>query len=488
MNRNKILVLGFFMILMVFVRPVYAESQDKVNPPEDETGTIKSVEPQDPIPVSDKEDRSIVIQPRGNDLITVNFIDVDIREALSTISMGQEIDVALAKDVSGDISVHLYHVPLDKALDAITMAGGFDYQKRGNLYYVYKPKEARDPQADMLQMRVFKLKYAKIDKIQGILESIPSMRLIKTHKPSKTIIVEDTAENIEKVEKIIRHWDTVPKQVMIEAKILQVALNDDMVLGVDWEKLLRDVRIGTGGFSNAVIRDFAGEAVSPVPETGQGIFGNVTIVAGARDRFTAALEALQEKTRVNTISTPKILAVHSKLARVQVGGQQGYRVTTISDGLATESIEFINTGLILEVTPYINDNGTVLLEVRPSITSVEIEEGIPVTSTTTVTTWMMANNGETILIGGLIKNTKIRTSEQVPLIGSIPVLGALFGRNVRIAGKTELVILITSHIFDAGQGIKYQEIIEKTEKVEQNIKKEPVPDHKQFLDLLSPVE
>ena len=142
-----------------------------------------------------------------NHLMCLNFIDVDIRSALSALAMEREINISTAQDVSGKISVHLYHVGLKEALDAITLAGGFSYNKRGDLYYVYKPDETEDPQAQRIQMRVFKLKYAEIDKVQEILEAIPGMRTVKIHDASKTIMVEDTPENIAKVEKVLSYWD-----------------------------------------------------------------------------------------------------------------------------------------------------------------------------------------------------------------------------------------------------------------------------------------
>jgi type IV pilus assembly protein PilQ len=153
-------------------------------------------------------------------LINLSLIDTDIRDALSALAMEQEINIATAKEVTGKISIHLYQVTLEKALHAITLAGGFSYHKHGDVYYVYKPKLAKDPQTDRLQTRIFKLKYADISKVKDILSTFPGIRTIKFHEPSKTIFLEDTPETIKKIETIIAHWDTVPKQVMIEAKIL----------------------------------------------------------------------------------------------------------------------------------------------------------------------------------------------------------------------------------------------------------------------------
>jgi len=329
-------------------------------------------------------------------------------------------------------------------------------------------------------MWVYKLKYGQTDKVQEILDAFPEMHLIKIHEPSKTVIVQDTPENIEKVKVLLDYLDAIPRQVVIEAKILNVQLNDDMALGVNWEKILGEVRIGTGGFSTAVMPTTG--SVSPVPTTGSGVFANVITAAGSSRQFTAALDALQTITKVDVLSTPKILAIHGKQARVQVGGQQGYKVTTVNQGIATESIEFIDTGTILEITPFINEEGSILLNVKPRIQSAEIKLGIPVVKTTDVSTWLLAEDGETVFIGGLIQDTKTNTRDQIPVLGSIPLIGWLFGRTVHNIGKSELVVLITSQIVDAEVKQQSREEQERIRQRKEKFKKDLEHPHKDILD------
>ena len=225
-----------------------------------------------------------------------------------------------------------------------------------------------------------------------------------------------------------------------------------------------------------------------MPGAGSGFFGGPITGAGTYKQFALAPNFLQTKTRVNTLSTPKILAIHAKPARVQVGGQQGYKVTTTSVGVATETIQFIDTGTILEITPYIDDNGHVLLNVKPSIKAARIVQGVPVVNSTEVSTWLMAKNGETVFIGGLIQDTKTRTRDMIPCLGGIPGLGVLFGRTYRGTGKSELIVLITPIIIDAAQKQPDHEAIEKTKEIEKEFKKEPPPMLKQIFEFMAPVK
>ena len=421
------------------------------------------------------------------DRLSINFLDVDIREALTAIALEKQINITSSKDVTGKITIHLYNRTLEEALDAITMAGGFSYLKRGDLYFVFKPKEDKDPQQERLEMRIFKLRYASVDKVQDILTSVAGTRMIKIHEPTKTIIVEETPENMAKVENIINQWDRKPEQVLIEAKILEVTLTDDMSFGVNWSKILGDVRVGTGNFSRAVMP--TSTPISPIPSTENGtltgIFANMITAAGTGRQFSAAIDALQTRTKINILSTPKILAIHGKPAKVQVGGQQGYKVTTTNEGVSTESVEFIDTGTILDITPFIDDDN-VMLEVKPSIRSARIEEGVPVVNSTEVSTWLTAKDGETLFIGGLIQDSNTKTREAVPCLGGIPGVGAVFGSTTRGIGKTELVILITPNIIKSGELVE-SESIEKTEATERALKETlRSPPSVNAMDVLTP--
>jgi type II secretory pathway component GspD/PulD (secretin) len=170
-----------------------------------------------------------------------------------------------------------------------------------------------------------------------------------------------------------------------------------------------------------------------------------------------------------------------------VGGQQGYAVTTTNLGVSSETIEFIDTGIVLEIIPYIEDDGNVLLNVKPSVTSAELEQGIPVTRTAFVETWLLARSGETVLIGGLIQDSLTRTRNEVPCLGNLPLLGLLFGQRGRSVDKVELVLLITPQIIDLNRkSMDEVEAIMRMKNAEEYLKKEPLPPYRQIFEFISP--
>ncbi|MDD5232948.1 MAG: secretin and TonB N-terminal domain-containing protein [Syntrophales bacterium] len=470
MLKNKLLLLLFVLSAVISVELRYAgPAGAQAAPPEKQVQQAPKPQPSREAERAPDTSAIMARMPQSG-LLSVSFYQCEIRELLLALAIKRGLNVIMDQDVSGKVSVHLNHVSVEQALDSLTAAGGLGYSKRGDVYYIHKLKSPKDPQSDRLQVRIFNLKFITIDKVQDVIGALPGMRMIKIHEPSKTIIVEDTPENIARVEALVKYWDVKPKQVMIEAKILEISLTDDMSLGVDWQKTIGDVTFGTSGFATGT----------------KGLVTNV-LSGATNSRFTAALRALQTKTRVNTISTPKILAVHGKAARVQVGGKQGYKVTTSNLGVTTETIQFLDTGTILDITPFIDDKEHILLTVQPSINSVTFDDQKnPVVRSTTVNTSLIARSGETIFIGGLIEDRSSGTLEGVPILSKIPLIGFLFGGRSRTIGKSELVVLITPQILE--QEIR-RESGEAAERVKEKHEQEP-PKHlgSDFIEFLSPDE
>jgi type II secretory pathway component GspD/PulD (secretin) len=401
------------------------------------------------------------VQALNEQLITLNYRDMDIRHAFSALAMEFKLNIVMSNDVQGNITLHLFKLTIEDVLKTIAMAGGYDYKKTQGLYKIYKasPEEKIEvPKPIETQMKVFKTSFAEVGKVKATLSAVPGLNPIEIHESTKTIIVNDTLDNIKKIEKILSFLDAVPKQVLIEAKILKVALTDDMTFGVDWKAIMTDGIIQTSGLSTAVlpvpdkttvvdgVTTITEGSTSPVGKSGKGMFGYLFAGVGGTSQIAVAIDALKSKAKVDTVATPKVLAIHGIAAKVVVGGKQGYRVTTTTDGVSTETIEFIDTGTILEITPYIDEHDNILLNVKPAISSATISSGIPVVTSTSVSTWLLAKDGETAFIAGLIETTDIKTKESIPILGDIPILSYVFSRTVDKKVKEELVILITPKI------------------------------------------
>jgi type II secretory pathway component GspD/PulD (secretin) len=227
---------------------------------------------------------------------------------------------------------------------------------------------------------------------------------------------------------LVKKIDRQPAQILIEAKILEVTLTDEDSYGLNWSKLF-DSRDGSGEFGTRGLAD----------STRPGLFFEYTT-----PDIVATLDALTSQGRVRTLSTPKLLAVEDQESSVIVGDRRGYSVTTTINQVTTESIEFLESGVILRVTPSVDADGQIMMDIHPEVSTGTIDPitGIPSQATTEVTTRMIVPDGQTVFVGGLIKHRVDESKRGIPVIGRIPVVGLLFSNRQKAISNTETIVLI----------------------------------------------
>jgi type IV pilus assembly protein PilQ len=302
------------------------------------------------------------------------------------------------------------------------------------------------------------LNYADINEVEKVITRLLSESSKTTiYEPENKLIVEDLPHNLSMVKRVLETLDIPPKQVLIETRIMSVRLNDDTSLGIDWD----DTFSGFFNSSGNILTDgFAST-------TGQGFFFNVI-----NSDFSLFLDALQNKTEVSFLSTPRVLALDNKEANIIIGDKLGYFVTTATEATVLQSVEFLDTGTQLRLIPHITDDGKIIMDIHPEISDGSVINGLPSKNTTEVTTSLMAPDGGTIFIGGLIRDRKEDVYERVPGLGSIPIFGALFGKTTNITIRNEIIVLITPHIISAGNTEALEKHTQKVEETAKNLKKE----------------
>ena len=393
----------------------------------------------------------------GDDLITVTFKDAPIAEAFEMLSKKERVNIILGKGINGTINACLYSVTLDEAVHALADTAGYIVKKRHRGYAILTKEEADDDQQTTV-IRTFKIQYSEPDKVKEILAEHKSKNgKITVLKDRDLLVVEDVPESIGRIEHLLKEIDKQPQQILIEAKILEIDLDDTETFGLDWTRMFKaaggTVSFGMQGFASKTARGF----VAQLPDG---------------DDINFVLNLLSEKGRVHTLSTPKLLALENQEAEVIIGDRQGYAVTTTINQVTTESIEFLESGIILKVIPSVDEQGKILMKIHPEISSGSISlAGIPSQTTTEVTTELLAENGQPIFIAGLIKNTTNRRREGLPILGDIPVIGRLFSSTKDIVENKETIILITPHIVNNKTLAVLNEPIEKVDQVEMTLEK-----------------
>ena len=365
-------------------------------------------------------------------LVSLALNDVEISEAMEMLSIKERVNIVLAKDVTGKISINLYNVTIREAVLSIANAAGYAVELRGNSYFVLKREESgKYANSGLTELRTYKVKYSKSEDVEQILETyLSEYGNITSLTERNLLVIEDLPSFLDRIEKLIKEIDQQPQQIFIEAKILEVTLRESESYGLDWTKLFSSDggsgSFGTRGLSNIF---------SP------GLFFNLVT-----PNVEVALDLLLERGRLRTLSTPKLLALEDQEAEVIIGDRLGFRVTTTINQVTSETIEFLESGVIMRVTPAVDGQGRILLDIHPEVSTGRVEDGIPNQVTTEVTTQMLVDDGQTIFIGGLIRRSLDQNKSGVPVLGDIPVVGKAFSNTSVSSLNTETVVLITPYI------------------------------------------
>jgi type II secretory pathway component GspD/PulD (secretin) len=324
-----------------------------------------------------------------------------------------------------------------RAIYAIAEAGGYMVAEREGGYYISDPKTVANAALARAPMQIRTMKVAYSDpKVAGeILSRYVSVGgAITVLDSRRTLIVEDTPQGLARIAALLRDIDTQPQQILIEAKILQIALDHSETFGIDWAKIFNASTGSSGGTSGLANKISA------------GLFLNVL-----NRNVEVYLSALSNKGRVHTLATPKLLALENQEASTTIGDELGYRLTTTINNVTSESVMFLATGVILRVTPSVDNNGRIVMKIRPEVSSGSVSGGIPSKTTTQVDTQLVAEDGQSVLIGGLIKSGNGYRRQGVPGLADVPVLGRLFSSTEDTGNSTETIVIITPRIVPMGQ-------------------------------------
>ncbi len=292
---------------------------------------------------------------------------------------------------------------------------------------------------------VFELSYAKAEEVGAVIKQYltPELGTIEINKPSNQIIIIDTEFKIKELAKIIVQLDHKQKEVLIEARIVQVVLKDEFKMGVDFEAIAK----GIDGL----------EIKSTMGGTGTTTNGSLAIGTLSTDNYHAVIQALATANKTHVLSNPRIAVINNQEAHILVGTSKPYVTTTTSTPVSgqntvAEEVKFIDVGVKLSVTPIIHQDGFITMKIRPEISSaidsIKTSQNnvIPIVEKSEVETMVRVKDGVTIMIGGLIKEEKSRSNSKVPLLGDIPLLGSAFKNESRGTQRTEIIIFITPKI------------------------------------------
>jgi len=437
--------------------------------------------------------------------LTLNFQDIETRAVLQLLAETSGRNIVVSDTVQGNVTLRLRNVPWDQALDIVMTTKGLDMRQNGNVIIVAPAEEiAARETADLeakqaiselepLYSEFLQVNYAKAADLADLISgeggggnSLLSERgSIAVDERTNTLLVQDTAERLQDIRRMVSTLDIPIKQVLIESRI--VVVNDDFSrdlgirLGVtalhesgtnSGGTFLTGTGAGSDTMVNSAIEnlgDPANGTIFPVqvPQLNNRYNVNVPI-ADAAGRFALAvlendflvdleLTALEAEGRGEIVSTPRVITANQKEARIEQGVEIPYQQSA-SSGATT--IQFKKAVLSLTVTPQITPDNNIIMDllvhkdnVGDIISTGGLGGTVPSIDTRAVQTQVLVADGQTVVLGGIYETERRETINKVPFLGDIPVLGNLFKSKQRVDNKAELLIFVTPRILEEGSSI-----------------------------------
>ncbi len=410
--------------------------------------------------------------------VSLEFQDANIQDVLRLIAEVSKLNLILSDDVKGQVTLKLIDVPWDQALDILLTSRGLDKVQQGNILRV-APIESLKKEREMalandkaakqlepLRLKLFNVNYATSGEMSARIKNLLSERgSVDMDSRTNTLIVEDIAENLSRIENLVRVLDSQTPQVRIESRIVQANDNFTRSLGIQWGPSLRlddvnqqqlgwqfprTINIGTQpgsgvGFTApapSALSEFAVDALA----SGSGASSIGFRLGSISDVFNLDLRLsyAENQQMARIVSRPSVTVLDNKTARII----QGTRIPFLSSSSEGTNVQFQEAGIEISVTPQVTNDGAVILKVstRSNEPASETVGGNPIISIREADTEMLIKSGRTAVLGGVFKTRETEGRNGVPVLMDVPVLGWLFRGQARSNSREEMLIFITPYV------------------------------------------
>jgi len=420
-----------------------------------------------------------ILEKEGK-LISINFQDIPVRNVLQLIADYNDFNLVVSDSVTGSLTLRLDGVPWQQVLDIILQVKGLDKRVDGNVILV-APKDELDLREQQaleksrleeelgeLKSEIIKIHFAKATDIadmiggDGTVSMLSDRGSITIDERTNSLLIRELEENIAVIRSIIESLDVPVKQVQIEARIVTVTEGNLDELGVRWGASSTNGSFTVGGSiegnypsiapydsngGNSVIDEYLNVNLGATSSNASSIAFQVAKL-GSDTLLDLELSALQQESKAEIISSPRLITTNKKPAYIEQGTEIPYLESSSS---GATSVAFKKAVLSLKVTPQITPDNRLVLDLsvtqdRPGqVVKTGTGEAVAI-DTQRIGTQVLVNNGETVVLGGIFQHSVSSTVDKVPLLGDLPVLGALFRRSYENVGKSELLIFVTPKV------------------------------------------
>jgi type IV pilus assembly protein PilQ len=425
--------------------------------------------------------------------LTLNFQDIDVRSVLQLLADTSGQNIVVSDSVAGNLTLRLQNVPWDQALDIVLRTKGLDKRRQDNVIIIGPTEElATREKAELAAHKevqelspthteFMQVNYAKVSDLAKLIkttnakDSMLSPRgSISVDERTNTLLVQDTSDKLADIRRLVQTLDVPVKQVLIEARIVIVSDTFERDLGARFGVSTAQqngpggllavtgnglganqiLSTGTGGASlTGTTLDNRYQVNTPAANTNGSI--GISLLGGSY-LVDLELSAAQNEGKSETISSPRVITANQKQATISQGVEIPYQESASSGATTTQ---FKDAVLKLKVTPLITPDNRVILDLDVSDDAVGQQVtsatggSVPSIDTREIITQVLVNDGQTVVLGGILETVKSKAANKVPFLADIPVLGYLFRSTTDINNKTELLIFITPKILREGSNL-----------------------------------
>lgn len=378
--------------------------------------------------------------------VTVDYKDAEIANVLRSLAYAYNLNLVTPQDMKGKVTLSLVGVSVDEALSAILGLNDYTFTRKGNLIYITEGPglESIGVVTERVPLR-FLVAADASTLLQKVISAKGDMRV---NEATNSLVITDFPSSLERVKKVLQDIDVAPIQVLIEAKLVDITDKDFENFGVTYSIDYKPKSGGLFGRDTSFQEELAATT---------NMAGPSATLSGGQMKFTAitfknvsgsvTLDALVQQNKAHVLASPSIATLNGKEARIIIGERFPYKEKLQTTTGTIESTRFADIGTTLRVIPRVSPDGWITMVVHPEVSSLTaaLDAG-PRISTREADATIRVKDGETFVIGGLIRREDSRNKGKMPLLGDIPLLGNLFRKSSADLTSTELVVFITPRI------------------------------------------
>ncbi|MFA5272300.1 MAG: secretin N-terminal domain-containing protein [Candidatus Omnitrophota bacterium] len=443
--------------------------------------------------------------------VSLDIKGMDIVDVLKMLATRSSMNIVIGKNVTGRVTLFLKNIDVWDAFEIVILSNDLAYEKKGDIVNIMSQRDyelqygqrfqdkksaktiklkyakAQDVARSLNQLKtnigkivvddgtntlsiidtpqsikeieafiektdlpfetkIFHLNYAQAEKLNPKIQEIitKGVGTLRIDERTNKIVVTDYPAKITEISEVVAAFDEKTPQVLIDAQIIEIKPSDKFEMGVDWDYWIE--------------KYFRASTSLPIGTSNRMILSTATTTPTQPGDYKAIIDALRTIGDTKILSSPRIMVMNNQEAKILVGTKDAYITSTVTqtegNAVTAESVNFVETGIKLFVTPVINSKGFVIMKIKPEVSSAETKTiisqdkrtEVPIVTSSETETTVMVKDGVTIIIGGLRKDEHKKTVKKVPILGDIPGLRYFFSSTSDEINKTDLIILLTPHI------------------------------------------